>query len=101
MLVTVCTAVKLPEKSASDLLRDERGLRSREQGTDERNPPFQPRLGRGLLPGGMLDLGGGHSPAAQSKSRKSAASKVPLLINEPLLFLILSPAEGSCHSEAK
>lgn len=101
-MLTVCTAAKLPEKSASDLLRDERGLRSGVQGADERKPPFQPRLGRGLVPGSMLDLGGGHSPAAQSKMRKSAASKVPLLIQESYchsVILSLSPEEGSSNSE--
>lgn len=95
----LCTAGKLPERSASDLLRDERGLRSR--GVDERKPPFHPSLGRGLVPGSMLDLGGGHSPAAQSKSRKSVASKVPLLTQESSCYCVLSlpPEEGSSYSE--
>lgn len=80
MDILPCIAAKqLPEKSASDLLRDEQGLRSSVQGPDGKKSSFQPRLGRGLLPGSVLDLGGGCSPAVKSQSKKSAVSKVTIL----------------------
>ena len=78
-------AARPAEKSASELLRDECSkTREGVTGTQSPVPPssFQPRLGRGLVPGSVVDFAsGGRVSGDQLRSQQRAASrKVCLLV---------------------